>query len=77
MNAEMLDAIEVLKIETPNRAKSEYGIIKKNAFNTIMDIVNRYQKIEEIINRPVGNDAEEKAYNYMMMITDIKEVMSK
>jgi hypothetical protein len=35
----------------------------------------KLEKIKQIVDRPVGNSAEEKAYNYMMIVKDIKEVL--
>lgn len=34
-------------------------------------------KIKQIVDRPIGNNAEEKAYNYMMIVKDIKEILDK
>ena len=35
----------------------------------------KLEKIEQILARKMGLSAEEKAYNYQMMIIDIKEVL--
>ena len=43
--------------------------------DTAVIIMRKYQKIEQIVDRPIGNNAEEKAYNYMMIVKDIKEVL--
>lgn len=45
------------------------------ALEVALDTMRKYQKIEQIIGRPTGNNAEEKAYNYMMIVKDIKEVL--
>ena len=42
------EALEVVKHEKPERPTSMYGIMKKNAFNTAIDTICKYQKIEQI-----------------------------
>ena len=48
---------------------------KYEILTTLIDTVKKYQKIEQIVDRHTGNNAEEKAYNYMMIVKDIKEVL--
>lgn len=40
-------------------------------------VEEKLQKIKKIVNRPTGFSEEEKAYNHMMQITDIKEVLEQ
>lgn len=43
----------------------------------IMDKFEKLEKIERILNRNTGFTEEEKAYNYMMMVKDCKEVIDE
>ena len=43
----------------------------------IMDKFEKLEKIERILSRKTGFSEEEKAYNYMMMVIDCKEVLNK
>ena len=44
---------------------------------TAIRVIEKFEKIKHIVDRPTGNNAEEKAYNYMMIIKDIKEVLEQ
>ena len=48
-----------------------------NAIDRLIDDSEKLEQIKQIVDRPVGNDAEEKAYNYMMIVKDIKEVLER
>lgn len=50
---------------------------KYEILTSLIDIAKKYQKIEQIVDRPTGNNTEEKAYNYMMIVKDIKEVLEE
>lgn len=55
------------------------GFVKLNLiYNAIDRLINDSEKLEQIkqiVDRPIGNNAEEKAYNYMMIVKDIKEIL--
>lgn len=40
-------------------------------------VEEKLQKIKKIVNRPTGFSEEEKAYNYMMQVIDIREVLEQ
>ena len=42
------EALEFIKQEKPERPTSMYGMMKKNAFNTVIDTMRKYQKIRQI-----------------------------
>ena len=48
-----------------------------NAIDRLIDDSEKLEQIKQIVDRPVGNDAEEKAYTYMMIVKDIKEVLER
>ncbi len=50
---------------------------KHETIATLITMADKLEKIERIVNRPIGFSEEEKAYNYMMQVIDIKEVLEQ
>lgn len=52
------DAIKVIKYERPIRPTSMYEMTKRDAFNTTIDTMRKYQKIEDIYYHQRGEALE-------------------
>ncbi len=53
------------------------SVIKEQQLATLIIMAKKLEMIERIVNRPIGFSEEEKAYNYMIQVIDIKEVLEQ
>lgn len=74
--AEPIQTLEYLRDSGAFPFNSKEGVLYTvESIDVAISTMRKYKKIEQIVDRPTGNNAEEKAYNYMMIVKDIKEVL--
>ena len=67
------ESIRVISYVKPKRPTSPCGMLKKNAFNTAIDTMRKYQNIQEIIHKIYTSEQADECL--VQRLSEIREVL--